>query len=171
MVLPVKTTIAGVALLAALATGWIARGHLADADISKLQLEYAETKNQNYKQIASYQEKLSAELKKHDELNALLKKQQAENNRVIEKEVIRYVEKNANANSCLLPVRWVQLHNDAATTSMPDADASSRVDVTTATIGAALETVTSNYISCNETRQKLIELQQFVRTIHEQARP
>lgn len=158
-------------ILAAALSGWTVRGYIADAEIATLQLEQANYQKSVYEQIVIYGKSLADELQRNDEISAELKNERIKKNRIIEKEVIRYVEKTDGDNSCVLSANWVQLHNAAASNSVPTASDTSGVNATAASTGRALETITDNYISCNDTRHQLLDLQQFIRPIYEQARP
>ena len=152
-------------------SGWQWRNNRAELEITKLQLEQANYQKSLYEQIVIYGKTLADELQRNDEISAELKNERIKKNRVVEKEVIRYVEKTDGDNSCMLPTNWVQLHNAAASNSMPTASDTGGVNATAASTGRALETITDNYISCNDIRYQLLDLQQFIRTIYEQARP
>lgn len=145
--------------------GWVWRGDRADAELNQLLLKTAEDKNAVLIKLNSYQEKLDSELKRNSEINALLKKARDEKNSAIQKEVIRYAEKSGSDNSCVLPMRWVQLHNTAARNSMQLSDAGSGTNATAANTANALEVVTDNYMTCNAIRDQLIQLQQHIRAV------
>lgn len=152
-------------------SGWQWRNNSAELEITKLQLEQSDYQKSAYEQIVIYGKNLADELQRNDEISAELKNERIRKNRIIEKEVIRYVEKTSGDNSCMLSTDWVQLHNAAASNSVPTASDASGVNATAASTGRALETITDNYISCNDIRYQLLDLQQFIRTIYEQARP
>lgn len=82
-----------------------------------------------------------------------------------EKVVTQYVPQYITASqnlACIVPASFVWLHNAAAkgdvpTGTPPADDAASGVDLIDTT-----KVVTSNYYSCNQIRQQLISLQQWV---------
>jgi hypothetical protein len=87
--------------------------------------------------------------------------------RYINKEVIKYVQ-NDDAGKCVLPDKWVQLHDVAAKNSETgNADAARQPDDTPSRITdiEVLSTVTGNYQSCHKIRDQLIELQQWAKDI------
>lgn len=83
--------------------------------------------------------------------------------KTIEKEVIRYVQ--ASAPACRLTAGWMRLHDAAALSAVPAAPGESDAAPSSVTDLDALGVVTSNYESCNETRQQLIDLQALLREI------
>lgn len=159
--LAIGVLIAATALVAA---GYQWRDSQAQAELSALLLSAEQARD---RQTA----KTNKALADQAATAALLAQERARKNQVIEKEVIRYVEKTSGDNSCMLSTNWVQLHNAAASNSVPVASGASGIDAAAASTGRALETITDNYISCNDTRHQLLGLQQFIRTIYEQARP
>jgi hypothetical protein len=81
--------------------------------------------------------------------------------RVVEKEVVRYVE--TNPGHCL-DAEWRRLH-DASTGAVPGAAGGTDAAGGTApTAAAALETVTQNNARCIRTADRLDALQEWVRT-------
>lgn len=87
--------------------------------------------------------------------------------KVITKEVIKYVETD-NARECGLSASGVRLHDTAARGRVPeDARATAGTDdgAIAATNAEVIMTVTDNYNTCNETRDKLIGLQNWVRAV------
>lgn len=74
----------------------------------------------------------------------------------VEKEVVRYVEKNTG--NCLDP-EWGRLHDAAASNTVPEPAGGAD-----ATPGAseAIKTVTENYGACNRTANRLTALQEWV---------
>lgn len=82
----------------------------------------------------------------------------------IEKEIPVYVPASAD---CVLSRGWVQLHDAAATRTVPAAPGG--VDVTAPAIAAsqALQGVVGNYAACHATGEQLIALQAWVRDQYE----
>lgn len=82
---------------------------------------------------------------------------------VKEKEYV-YIDKSKNVPSkCELSTGWVLLHDSAATGSEPDP--TGVTDATSSGIkdNKALETVVSNYSTCQQTAEQLKSLQEWVR--------
>lgn len=89
--------------------------------------------------------------------------------RVIEKEVIRYVEKDDDGSCPLLDADWVWIVDSAA--GVPEAQsATSAADAgaTPAPADRGLRIVTNNYIDCRQTIKQVIGLQEYVREIRGQ---
>jgi hypothetical protein len=82
----------------------------------------------------------------------------------IEKEIPVYVPASAD---CVLPLGWVQLHDAAATRTVPPAPGG--VDVTAPAIASsqALKGVVGNYDACHVTRAQLMALQDWLRYQYE----
>lgn len=84
----------------------------------------------------------------------------------INKEVIRYVSQpRLEPAACRLNPDWLRLHDAAATGRLSEpTDATTRADATASspTAADALPTVIDNYRSCNETAQRLRDLQGWV---------
>ena len=83
--------------------------------------------------------------------------------RTIEKEVIRYVQ-SAPPN-CQLPAGWVRLHDAAALSAVPAAPGESDAQPSGFTDVDGLVAVVGNYEACAETRQQLVDLQAWLRSI------
>jgi len=86
--------------------------------------------------------------------------------RTLTKEVIRYVT-DKTVDHCLLPARWVQLHDSAATGLPAPASAGSGVDAATGTVtdADALPVVTDNYKAYREVANQLQGLQAYVNEV------
>jgi hypothetical protein len=82
----------------------------------------------------------------------------------LEKEIPVYVPASAD---CVLARGWVQLHDAAATRTVPPAPGG--VDVTAPAIAAstALQGVVENYAACHVVREQLLGLQAWVRGQYE----
>jgi len=99
--------------------------------------------------------------------NTLLRAQQAPKDRLITKEITRYVDVTPAALRCTLPGSW-RVRHDAAATGLPtDAEAGSLAlgaggDVEDA---AALETVAENYAAARDCIAKLDGWQRRYRTL------
>ncbi|MDK2124139.1 hypothetical protein [Parachitinimonas caeni] len=94
--------------------------------------------------------------------------------RTINKEVIRYVaQPRPEPAACHLDADWLRLHDAAATGRLPEpTDATASADATASgpTAAEALPTVIDNYRSCNETAQRLRDLQGWVRWVGNEER-
>lgn len=82
--------------------------------------------------------------------------------RMIDKEVIQYVQASTPAARCQLDAGWVRLHDAAALSRIPGSPGESDAQPTHFTAADGLATVTGNYESCTETRQQLIDLQRWI---------
>lgn len=90
--------------------------------------------------------------------------------KTVTKEVIKYVQSDI-AGKCDLPNQWVRIHDTAARgqVDLPDdrdSTAESDEDPSGITDIEALSTVTENYGTCQEIRNQLISLQEWVRANH-----
>ena len=81
----------------------------------------------------------------------------------IEKEVTKYVESKPLAMACLLDNRWLQLHNAAASGSVPPPTGPTDDTTGTTTAAGALPTITKNYGAAIRNADKLEALQGWVR--------
>jgi len=163
-----RTLITISAMALAFASGWSYRNNSAELEINDMQLSQLRALNSALVTMVSIETKRKAALAENDKLFAQLKTEQARKNKTITKQVIRYVEKNSHSDTCQLPNKWVQLHDAAATNSMPTNTGTTGVsDDTTARLTAtgALETITDNYQSCNDIRIQLLELQAWASEI------
>lgn len=95
------------------------------------------------------------------------KKKQQVVTKYVDKEIIKYVQSDV-AGKCNLPDNWVRIHDLSATgdkardtnpTGKPDGDAGAVTDV------EAITVVSGNYRSCNRTRDQLIELQNWIKSL------
>jgi len=84
--------------------------------------------------------------------------------RVVNRDIIRLVQ--SDAPRCDLSTDWVRIHDTAA--GMPE-DTSPAIPVIdparTVTDIDAIQTVTTNYAICHDTRQTLISLQEWAKSI------
>lgn len=117
--------------------GWSMRGDNEDAKRLTAIEQAAEKKDavqQSVDQSAADQATAAAE--------------QAVQDRIITREVIRYVQVTPAADRCTLPGTW-RVRHDAATTGRP-AEAAGLADGQAAPItdAAALDTVAENYVAC-----------------------
>jgi len=97
----------------------------------------------------------------------LSKQKQKVITKYVNKEKIKYVQ-TPNAGKCILPPKWVFLHDTAARNNITrSSNTSSKPNDTSTKITDidALDVVTNNYATCNETRNKLISLQQWAKNL------
>lgn len=100
-------------------------------------------------------------------LAAELSAEQARKNKIITNQVIKYVQ-SPNAGNCAMPVEWVRIHDNAATGegNQPTNTPSGVDDSTRAITDAdAIAVIANNYELCRDTRTRLINLQQWARTV------
>lgn len=123
--------------------------------------------------VANEQKKLAdaAELKANGlelELSAL-RTAHTVTDRIITKEVARYVQVTPPALRCTLPGTWRLRHDAAATGMSPDPGAGSVALGTDTAVedATALETVADNYATARECLDKLAGWQQRYRTIEQ----
>lgn len=161
-------SIVAIAWFAGFGAGWQWRNNSAELEITNLQIEQLEKYIAALKALEEIDSQRKSAIAKNDMLHAELKEQANKTNQVITKQVIRYVEKNSHSDICQLPNKWVQLHDAAATNSLPSDTSTTGIgDDTTARLTAtgALETITDNYQSCNDIRIQLLELQAWASEI------
>lgn len=87
--------------------------------------------------------------------------------RIVTKEVIRYV-KSPNAGQCRLPGEWVRVHDAAASGRVPEvSDAADGLNDAPGTVDdiEALEVVTDNYAKCRSDARRLANLQTWIKEI------
>ena len=84
--------------------------------------------------------------------------------RIITKEVVRYVDAVPESDRCTLPARWRVLH-DAAATGEPPAESSGVADGRAGPVAdaAAIETVTDNYAVCRDAIEQVMGWQAWCR--------
>lgn len=158
--------------------GWEWRDRSADLEAAVAAQQRAELYQQAQaaQTIASEQarnvERLTAERTALASEAAALRDQEREVvERVVTREVIRYVQ-NPNTVRTVLPFEWVRIHDRAATgrgAGMPAAtDGPRRPDAVAAPVtdADALVVITDNYTTCQATRDQLIGLQDWVRSLN-----
>lgn len=84
----------------------------------------------------------------------------------VTKEVTKYVQ-SPDAGQCHFTDDWVRIYNAAAGMSKADTAAGTDADAARITDIEVLENATGNYATCNDIRQDLISLQDWVRKISE----
>lgn len=87
--------------------------------------------------------------------------------KIVEKEVIKYADKNPSAGSCWLTYGWLRPHDTAAGGMPQDSSAASKPDGATSPITDldALRAVTNNYGQCALEYEKIKGLQAYVRDV------
>lgn len=90
-------------------------------------------------------------------------------NRIITREVVRYVELPA-ARRCTLDPAWRLLHDAAATGEPADSARVAAADAAPVTDAAALDTVAANYEHCRDALAQLNGWQQWWRAVQTPAR-
>lgn len=148
--------------------GWKVNGWRLNQVISQMQTEAfaaqteAEQKAREIERLNRDKSDVAAQLEVEK-----LKKQQ-EVIRYVNKEIIKYVQ-DPNAGKCELPNSWVRIHDTAASpdslSAVPEASSDSDESASGITDIEALTTITDNYGRCVETREQLISLQEWVRSI------
>lgn len=124
---------------------------------TKAQKEALEKENKNQALVIDLQKQLSAAKDK------VIIRFVEKTNTITERKYI-YVDKAKNTPSkCELSNGWVHVHNSSAKGTLPDSTGSS--DETTSGIrdNQALETVVSNYSTCQRNSEQLKSLQEWVR--------
>lgn len=164
--LKIKLILLLVGIAGGFGAGWQVNAWRYQADISNMQREASESAKQaeiNAREVEELNRDISSKV---DENNALKARKQKIVTKTINHEVIKYVK--SDIPKCDLSNKWVQLHNAAAsgrvseisdTTSEPDAEAPKVTD------DQAIVTVTENYGTCEETRQQLESLQDWVKSV------
>src|SRR5690554_1739537 len=163
-----RTLITISSLVLAFAAGWNYRNNSAELEITNMQLSQLKAYSTARSAIVSLEAKRQTALAENDKLFAQLKSEQARKNKTITKQVIRYVESTIDNQQCDLPTGWVQYHNAAATSSMPEHTNTTGGANDTAsgvTTARALVTITDNYQSCNDIRLRMLELQAWAREV------
>jgi hypothetical protein len=102
------------------------------------------------------------------EVEALRNQERAVVERVVTKEVIKYVENNYSG-SIVMPGEWVRIHDIAAAgrspgmSAAPYATGAAYDDAVRVTDAGAIAITAENYSTCNEIRDQLVSLQDWVR--------
>lgn len=140
--------------------GYLHGQHVAEGDVARAQLEIA----------IAYAGEILARQGIADNLadeNAKLRADQAPKDRIITKEITRYVEVTPPDQRCTLPGTW-RLRHDAAATGQP-ADPQAGPLATGAADpvddAAALETLGTNYQACRNDQAKLAGWQRRYRAL------
>lgn len=158
----------GIALSSAFTGGWAANGWRYQEKIAVMERDLAgasQIASERAREVERLQTTVS---EKSAEMAILAAQKRKVIEKVVTEEVIKYVE-NPDAGRCVMPDQWVRIHNIAATGEVPEAtEPASNADAGTGTITdiETLVTVKSNYGTCRETRDQLIGLQKWVRSIN-----
>lgn len=162
-------TIGTLAVLAlTFAAGWTANGWRLGNDILAMERDASDARGEA---LEARQQRKMAEDARMDVLierahQVLRQDEQVE--RVITREVVRYVEREkSSGTACRFGIDWVRLHDAAALGLPPDAAALARVDGAAGDVTAAdgLPTVTDNYAAARRNARRLESLQRYVRTV------
>lgn len=146
--------IAAVSAVLSFGAGWTANGWKHDAALLDQALSYADA--------------IVAEQEKVDQLSTDLEAERqtkAPKERIITREVTRYVQVVPVVDRCTLPGQWRLLHDAAATGEPPSSPSLDDAGSTPIEDAAALETVAENYQACREWRGQLIGLQRYVKDV------
>ena len=150
------------ALIAGFGAGYSWRDNSAATQVAALELAYIKALNNSVAETLAQQEKWQLAEKANGQIFADLKKLRSEKNRVVTKEVIKYVQSDNFKHS--LNFDWVRIHDAAAkndsvqNTAAPFNDSPSGV-----TDDQALIVITDNYQTCQDIRAQLTELQGWIR--------
>ena len=131
-----------------------------ERDVARARAEAAEQREAKEKALAQRNSALT------DALIAELEAEHA-HSQVITREVIRYVQ-SPDAGHCRLPDEWVQLHESAATGSLPVPASTTRAssgETRAVTDTDALAVITANYQQCRRDKARLQGWQQWYREV------
>ena len=146
-----------VVVAALFGSGYFAGKTKANAECEREKAEYREKQNKQKSEIQEIEIRVIERL-----VPTYIEKVK----KVVEKEVV-YVKEAEEVvpDRFDLSVGWVHVHNSSATNVLSEASRSS--DETPSGIGAnkALSRVVKNYSICEQNRQQLIDLQDWVRTM------
>lgn len=134
--------------------------HVKDGEVAKERLQQAQ-------QIEALQEDRQAKADELALLNAARRAETAPREKLITREVLRYVDVTPPADRCTLHGTW-RVRHDAAATGLPLApESGSLAPGTLAPIedAAALETVADNYAAARECAEKLAGWQRRYRAL------
>ncbi len=146
--------------------GWQVNAWRYQAKISDMQnkaLESAKKAENAARKIEELNRDISSRI---DENNALKAQKQKIVTRTVNHEVIKYVK--SDVPKCDLSNKWVQLHDAAASgrvSEISDTASKSNVETPKVTDDQAIITVTENYATCQEVRQQLESLQEWVKSV------
>lgn len=146
-----------VAVAALFGSGYFVGKTKADAECEREKAEYREKQNKQKSEIQEIEIKVIERL-----VPTYIEKIKT----VVEKEVV-YVQEAEEVvpDRVDLSTGWVHVHDSSATNVLSQASRSS--DETSSGVGAnkALSRVVKNYSICEQTKQQLIDLQDWVRTM------
>lgn len=171
----VKLAAAAFMLTASFGLGWEWRDRSADAELLHKEAEISaillELQHQAIKASESAREieRLTRErVALVDEANALRNQERETAERIVTREVVRYVQ-SPDAGRLVLPAEWVRIHDIAAFgrgagvpgTAFPASRA--YADAGRITDADAIAVTTENYATCHAVRDQLLALQGWVR--------
>lgn len=137
--------------------------HVKTGEVAQEKLDIAVAYAGEVEKQQDRADKLSADL-------AATREAQAPKDRIITKEITRYVQVTPPEQRCTLPGTW-RLRHDAAATGMPiDAGTEPVAADSAAPVedAAALETVGDNYAACRDAIDKVIGWQRYWREVPRQ---
>ncbi len=146
--------------------GWQVNGWRYQAKISDMHnkaLESAKKAENDARTIEELNRDISSRI---DENNALKAQKQKIVTKTINHEVVKYVK--SDTPKCDLSNKWVQLHDAAASGRVSEVSNSTResnAETPKVTDDQAIITVTENYATCQEVRQQLESLQEWVKSV------
>ena len=149
-------------LLGCLVQEWRYRGVIAEMQIAQSQALSKAQKN-----VRKEEHDRQAKAAKLDMVTQAAQDQVRVVTKVVEKEVIKYAEKNPSAGNCWLTYGWLRPHDTAARGLPQNSSASSKPDGATSPITDldALRAVTNNYGQCALEYEKIKGLQAYVRDV------
>ena len=155
-----KIAVTGLLIVAVLLGAYNFGRHVKDGEVAKERLQQTQ-------QLRALQEDHQAKADELALLNAARRAETAPRERLITKEVTRYVHVTDPVDRVALPGTW-RVRHDAAATGMPIAAESGPLALgTLAPVedAAALETVADNYATARECAEKLVGWQRRYRAL------
>ncbi len=162
----IKLILLIVAAAGAFFAGWQVNAWRYQAKISDMQnkaLESAKKAENDARKIEELNRHITNKI---DENNALKAQKQKIVTKTINREVVKYVK--SDTPKCDLSNNWVQLHDAAASgrvSEISDSASESNAEAPKVTDDQAIITVTENYATCQEVRQQLESLQEWVKSV------
>ena len=163
------------ALAAAAYGGWQVRDYRAGEQIARMELAMSDIRTQVIEQNqAAEQAARELERANQDRADAIAAAAEATararqaRGKTVTQEVIRYVQ-SPMATDCRIDHEWVRISDTAASSHIlsENAIASAEPDDRPGTVAAAdaLSVVAENYLACTDTSDRLIGLQDWVRSV------
>lgn len=158
----IKTAVIGIAVVTGLLGAYHHGRRVEAGEVAKQRLQQQQTIQRLQEDRQSKSDQLAL-------LNAARRAEAAPRERLITKEVTRYVQVTEPADRCTLPGTW-RVRHDAAATGMPLAAETGTLALGTAAAvddAAALETVADNYATARECLARLEAWQRRYREIEQ----